>query len=268
VVEFFADKIPWVDTAWDSIHTFIRPLGAAWIGAAALGTVDPVLDVAGFLLAGGVALSTHTTKAGVRLLVNASPEPFSNVALSFAEDVMAVGGTWLVLKYPVFTGSVAALFALAFVFLGPRLFSLLRAQLLAVLSLVRTWLGGERGADELFDALPAAYAHSLPAGFGKPGDFALRCVTGRRLGVPAGQLGYLCLTGDRLVLLVRRRFRVREHAIDLARLDEVRLRSGVLFDRLSLRSGASTTTLYFFTDRRRPLEEAARQLRAAVPVPA
>jgi hypothetical protein len=260
VVEFFADKIPWVDTAWDSLHTFIRPLGAAWIGAAALGTVDPALDVAGFLLAGTVALSTHATKAGLRVLVNASPEPFSNVTLSFAEDVVAVGGTWLVLRYPVFTGAVAALFAVAFPFVAAHLFGVLRAQILGVVSLLRAWLGGERPADDLFDELPPAYARSLPSGFGKPGDFALRCVTGRRLGVPAGQIGYLCLGGDRLLLLFRRRLRVREHAIDPARLDEVRVQRGVLFERLSLRSGASTTTLYFFRHRRQSVAEAARRL--------
>jgi hypothetical protein len=86
-------------------------------------------------------------------------------------------------------------------------------------------------------------------------------VTGRRLGVPAGRIGYLCLAGDRLLLLVRRRLRIREHAIDLARLDEVRLQPGVLFERLSLRSGASTTTLYFFRHRRRSVAEAARAVR-------
>ena len=267
VVEFFADKIPWVDTAWDAIHTFIRPLGAAWIGATALGTVDPALDVAAFLLAGSVAFSTHATKAGLRMLVNARPEPFSNVALSLAEDAAAVGGAWLVMRYPVFTGVVAALFALGFVLVAPRLFGVLRAQILAVVALVRTWLGGERAPDDQFDDVPESFVRALPAGSGKPGDFALRCVTGRRLGLPAGQLGYLCLAGGQLRLLVRRAFRVREHVIDLARLDEVRVERGVLFDRLNLRSGVSRTTLYFFRDRRRAVAEAARRIDAARAAP-
>jgi hypothetical protein len=265
VVEFFADKIPWVDTAWDSIHTFIRPLGAAWIGATALGTVDPALDVAAFLLAGSVALSTHATKAGLRVLVNASPEPFSNVALSLAEDVAAVGGTWLVLRYPVFTGAAAAIFALGFLLVAPHLIMALRAQVLGVAAVLRTWLGRERAADDHFDELPAPYARMLPATFGKRGDFALRCVTGRRLGVPAGQIGYLCLAGDQLVLLFRRRLRVREQAIDLARLDEIRVQRGLLFERLTLRSGPTTLTLYFFRDRRQSLAAVARLLEAARP---
>jgi hypothetical protein len=261
-VEFFADKVPWVDTAWDSMHTFIRPIGAAWIGATALGTVDPVLDVAAFLLAGAVAFSSHATKAGVRVLVNASPEPFSNIALSLAEDAAAIGGAWLVLRYPIATGIAAAAFAVAFVIFAPRLFAILRAHLLAMAAVARTWLGRERREDDRFDDLPAAYANALPPDFGGHGDFALRCVTGRRLGVPAGQMGYLCLVGSRLVLLVRRNLQVREHDIETAQVNEVRLQHGVLFDRLSLRAGARTTTLYFFRDRRPTVAAIARELDA------
>jgi hypothetical protein len=270
VVEFFADKIPWVDTAWDSVHTFVRPLGAAWIAASALGTVDPALDVAAFLLAGGVALSTHATKAGLRVLVNASPEPFSNVGLSLAEDVVAVSGAWLVLRYPVATGILAALFALGFLLVAPRLFALLRAQILGLRALVRAWLGRERPADDLFDALPSAYARALPAAFGAPGDFALRCVTGRRLGVPAGRVGYFCRAGDRLVVLARHWLKVRATAIDLGRVDEVRVQPGVVYDRLTLRAGATVTTLYFLRDRRPALAALAQRLvpARAVPVPA
>jgi hypothetical protein len=261
-VEFFADKVPWVDTAWDSIHTFIRPIGAAWIAATALGTVDPVLDVATVLLAGGVAFSSHATKAGMRVLVNASPEPFSNVALSLAEDMAVVGGTWLVLRYPIVTGLAAAFFAVMFVVFAPRLLSILRAHLRAVAALLRTWRGRERAVDDRVDDLPAAYASALPPDFGRDDDFALRCVTGRRLGVPAGQTGYLCRTAGRLVLLVRRHLQVREHEIDLAQVHEVRVQPGVLFDGLSLRAGARTTTLYFFRDRRRTVVDLACRLDA------
>jgi hypothetical protein len=263
VLEFFADKIPWVDSAWDSVHTFIRPLGAAWIGAAALGHVDPALEVAGFLLAGGMALSTHATKAGLRGLVNASPEPFSNAGLSLAEDVLAVAGSWLALTYPLLTGSLAAVFAAAFLLLAPRLFRVLRAQLLALAALVRTALGGGRAAEDVFDELPPACARRLGPGIGGPGDFVLRCVTGRRLGVPAGHVGYLCLAGDSLLVLLRPWFRMRQQVVDLSRVTETRVHRGVLFDRLSLRSGASTGTFYFFRDRRRPLGEAAGRIDAA-----
>jgi len=103
LTEFFADKIPWVDTAWDAIHTFIRPLGAALLAATALGDVDPTLRTSLALLTGGVALTSHSGKAATRAVVNHSPEPFSNVALSLAEDAMVPAGIWLATAHPVIT---------------------------------------------------------------------------------------------------------------------------------------------------------------------
>jgi len=95
VVEFVADKVPWVDSVWDSFHTLIRPLGAAVLRAVALGDVDPRLKLSAFLLCGSVALASHTGKAGIRLAVNHSPEPFTNIVISLSEDAIAAVGVWL-----------------------------------------------------------------------------------------------------------------------------------------------------------------------------
>jgi len=100
LAEFFADKIPYLDSAWDAVHTFIRPVGAAVLAAAALSDMDPALRTCIAILAGGVAL---TGKAATRALVNHSPEPFSNVALSFIEDAIVPAGVWLATAHPVFT---------------------------------------------------------------------------------------------------------------------------------------------------------------------
>ena len=86
LVEFFADKIPWVDSAWDSVHTVVRPAGGILLALAALGELDPVVSVIAALLFGTVSLTTHAAKAGGRVLVNLSPEPVSNSATSLAED--------------------------------------------------------------------------------------------------------------------------------------------------------------------------------------
>jgi hypothetical protein len=103
LAEFFADKIPYLDSAWDAVHTFIRPVGAAVLAATALGDMDPALRTCMAILAGGVALTSHSGKAATRALANHSPEPFSNMALSFAEDAIIPAGVWLATAHPVFT---------------------------------------------------------------------------------------------------------------------------------------------------------------------
>jgi Domain of unknown function (DUF4126) len=106
LAEFFADKIPYLDSAWDAVHTFIRPVGAAVLAATALDGMDPALRTCLAILAGGVALTSHSGKAAARAMVNHSPEPFSNVALSFAEDAAVPVGVWLATAHPVITLSV------------------------------------------------------------------------------------------------------------------------------------------------------------------
>jgi Domain of unknown function (DUF4126) len=100
-VEFVADKVPWVDTLWDTIHTFIRPLGGAAVAVAALGDASPGMTALVALLGGTVAAGAHATKAGARVVVNTSPEPFSNWILSLVEDGFVVALGLLALKYPL-----------------------------------------------------------------------------------------------------------------------------------------------------------------------
>lgn len=100
VIEFVADKIPWVDTAWDAVHTAVRPIGGAAIAVATLGDASPAAKVMTGLLGAALATSTHFGKAGTRVMANASPEPFTNWILSLAEDLFVVGLGALALKYP------------------------------------------------------------------------------------------------------------------------------------------------------------------------
>ncbi|SEH06734.1 DUF4126 domain-containing protein [Candidatus Venteria ishoeyi] len=100
-VEFVADKIPGVDSAWDSLHTFIRIPAGAMLAAGAVGEVGPIMEVAAAILGGGMATATHATKAGSRAVINTSPEPFSNWTASVGEDIAVVGGLWTALHNPV-----------------------------------------------------------------------------------------------------------------------------------------------------------------------
>lgn len=107
VIEFFADKIPWFDSLWDAIHTFIRPMGGALIAVAAVGESSPAVRVLAALLGGSVAASSHLTKAGTRAVANTSPEPFSNWLLSLGEDGFVVALAVLTLRHPIVALAVA-----------------------------------------------------------------------------------------------------------------------------------------------------------------
>jgi hypothetical protein len=129
LVEFFADKIPYVDTAWDAVHTFIRPPAAALLAYSAAGTAPTEWRWAAALLAGGVALTSHGTKASARAAVNTVPEPLSNWALSFGEDVLAVWLTWMATAHPVATTVIVVALVALSAFLLFHLFRFARRAL-------------------------------------------------------------------------------------------------------------------------------------------
>jgi len=108
LAEFFADKVMWLDSLWDTVHTIIRPVGGALLALAIVDPSDPAMQVVAFLLGGGGALLAHGGKAGVRAVVNTSPEPVSNAVVSTGEDVVTAGLLWVVYQYPVAAAGVAA----------------------------------------------------------------------------------------------------------------------------------------------------------------
>ena len=136
-VEFFADKIPAVDSTWDAVHTFIRiPLGAL-LAAGAVGEVNPAVTTAAFLLGGTMAAGTHAAKAGTRVLINTSPEPFTNIAASVTEDVAVVGGLWTALNYPLVFIAFIVAFALFLIWALPKLWRGIKKVFGAIVSLFR-----------------------------------------------------------------------------------------------------------------------------------
>src|SRR5437667_3464968 len=121
LIEFVADKIPAVDSIWDAIHTFIRVPAGAVLAASAFAHFDPSVRLIALLAGGGVALSSHGAKAATRLAVNTSPEPFSNIALSFFEDVVAIGASLLMAYHPLVILAVVAIFLVIAVWLARRI---------------------------------------------------------------------------------------------------------------------------------------------------
>lgn len=129
VIEFLADKIPYVDSAWDSIQTFIRIPAGALLAMGAINTADPMIATLAALLGGSLTGMTHATKAGSRALINTSPEPVSNIATSFGEEGLWLSGGWLALAHPaVFIGVLAA-FILVMLWLIPKLWRGIKSTL-------------------------------------------------------------------------------------------------------------------------------------------
>ena len=133
-VEFFADKIPGVDTGWDTLHTFVRIPAGAMLAAGAVGEVGPVMELAAAIVGGGLATTSHATKAGSRLLINTSPEPVSNWGASITEDVLVIGGLWAALNHPVLFLVFLVLFVLLAIWLLPKLWRLLKVIVQKILS--------------------------------------------------------------------------------------------------------------------------------------
>jgi len=126
-LEFFSDKIPWVDSLWDTVHTLIRPIGGGLLAIHTLGTTDPAFEVIIGMLAGGTTLIAHGFKSGSRLAINASPEPLSNIAASVTEDAAVLGGLTLVTFHPLIGGAVFLAFIGLCLYTAPKLFRRIRA---------------------------------------------------------------------------------------------------------------------------------------------
>lgn len=139
-VEFFADKTPGLDTAWDSLHTFIRiPLGAV-LAMSAVGDTTPAVELAAFLVGGSLTAATHATKAGARVIINSSPEPVSNWFTSLGEDCLVIGGIWMALNHPWIFTVFLILFIILMIWLLPKIWRGIKR----IISTLRDFIKGNR----------------------------------------------------------------------------------------------------------------------------
>jgi hypothetical protein len=129
VIEFVADKIPWIDSVWDTMHTIVRPIGGALVAVTAIGDASPAMTTMAALIGGSVAMTTHLTKAGTRAAANTSPEPFSNWILSLTEDVLAVGISYGALQHPILASAIAVALLIVIVAFASILIRALRRRL-------------------------------------------------------------------------------------------------------------------------------------------
>lgn len=157
-IEFFADKTPGLDTGWDAIHSFIRIPGGALLAAGAVGDVNPAVMLAAGILGGGLAAGTHAAKAGSRVLINTSPEPFTNWLASFGEDIAVIAGLWAALVHPWFFLVCLVIFVVLLAWLLPKLWRGIKVVFGKLASLFRRSRGpavpAETGEDPLVSDRP------------------------------------------------------------------------------------------------------------------
>ena len=248
-VEFVADKVPWVDSAWDSLHTFIRPVGAIVLGARAFMHTDPAVQAVLAILCGGLALSSHSAKAATRFAVNHSPEPFSNIALSVAGDMAVPAATWVTFHYPLVTLGFVGVFVAVFLWLGPKIFRAVRVEVYSLTAAILRWVGGSDvgSAPDLGSVgLPVQFAGAmrpLPertlAGLRDNGmevkdELGVRCAATGSVPGLNDSMGYLLVSGNQLVFVARRLFRTRTSSLALSDIRKCTWSRGIFSDRLDI----------------------------------
>ncbi len=250
MLEFFADKVPWVDSLWDSFHTAIRPVGAMFIAATALGESHASMEIVGALLAGTAALAMHTTKAGARLLINTSPEPFSNMGASMVEDVVVVAGSMFTIHHPIAMLFIVCFAMGAFVWCAPRLFRFLKAHILFVAGKLGA---GGRNPRELPRYLPHEIDLALSEGDGKglTVAWAVPCFTGKMPAIGSNLRGYLvALDGGRRICFAGKRGFARVSAPVPLEDARAEYRQRFLFDEVVFyRAGAGVLASFRFLKR-------------------
>jgi hypothetical protein len=229
VLEFFADKIPWVDSLWDSVHTIVRPLGAGALVAIGFSGNDPALEIILSLLAGGIAFTGHSSKAATRLAVNHSPEPFSNIALSVVEEIAAPALSWIFLTHPLIAFGAVSAFVLLFAWLSPKIWRTLRLETTALTSMIAGWFNSNRR-----QRVPeAAAALARQRGF-DPDAAVIHCAATRSIPGLRSSIGYLFVGDRRALFVARRTFRWRCWDVTFDVLD---VRRGIMLDQVVIRSG-------------------------------
>lgn len=254
LIEFVADKIPWVDSAWDAVHTFIRPIGAVLLTSSLFSNLQPAYQVLLYLLAGGMALSGHSAKAAARLAVNHSPEPFSNAAVSLAEDAFFAGGLYLLVKHPWIAAGIAIAVLAVCAWLVPRIYRALRAEWTALGARLRSWFGEE--ANPQFTPAQLRWLRESGPGDAPSGLFAVVATADTRS--VRNLAGTLCLTSRDAVFFSRKWGRFV--ALPLGPYRGIEARRGFLVDELVVvnQDGSRTRFDLLAGQMRRAREEAAR----------
>ncbi len=251
VLEFLADKIPWIDSAWDTVHTIIRPIGGALLAIRVLGETTPAFDIAVALAAGGASLVTHFAKASTRLVANTSPEPFSNIGLSLGEDVAVLGGLALIHYNPLYALGVFVLLLSIILYFAPKIFRAVRVKLWLI------WKKLNRPADrDAASTLPTVLPSRYSSVFNHENllnetvAWAAPCICKKGPGVAANSSGLLVATNEdpnRLFFMARKSWSTKARTLNIegcvARREPKFLSENLI---LAPESGRGTNAVFLF----------------------
>lgn len=248
-IEFFADKIPGLDTLWDTLHTLIRPFGGALIALMQLGEASPAMEVIVFMLGASLASAAHFTKAGTRLVVNASPEPLSNTVISVGEDLGTFGFAYLSMAYPKLTFFLTLVLVALIAYFLPLLFRTVRMTLAALLLRLTSFMrrapseGGPAAVPLAFDA----YLDSL-----KEDDeevlWAGKGYAAKIKGIPKFAFLWVAVTSENIYLMYKRRFRIQGEQVAIGELTKDKTYPGTLLSSWLLEDPESSRLIYLYKD--------------------
>ena len=242
LAEFIADKIPFFTPIWDAIHTFVRPLGGALLAVQAAAGLSPLAQTLAALLGGSVALGSHTTKASLRLVAHANPEPVSHSLLSIAEDVGVVGLVLLAFKYPEVALPVLAILLALMAYLAPLLLRLLRFMVGGPMGVALRWIQGPRS-----EALPEWVSRTTAKLAALERPVAFRCFSRSGSGFGRFREVWVARSGKHWWIAYKRWTRPTARVLNASWPLQCSLQKGLLCDVLTVDRESSSPETYYVT---------------------
>lgn len=249
--EFIADKIPAFDSVWDGFHTFIRPFAAAMIALMAAGDCPMIVKIIAFLLAGSVALTSHTAKASIRLLANTSPEPFSNSILSISEDIGVFAIVALTLTHPLIAALIVLCLLTLILWQGPKLLRFVIFIIKALAMKINSFLNAGKVVN--IEVLPDKYNEYLNTILIESEKVYLTIQTTFK--GPIKNSGYLVVSDNRCVLLYKRWFSIEHIEVKFSQITNMTFKIGFLTDKISFSCDNTQISMILFKSNSRSLDD-------------
>lgn len=251
VCEFFADKIPAFDSFWDSFHTFIRPFAAAMLALLAAGESPLWVKIVAMLIAGSVALTSHTAKAGIRLVANTSPEPFSNTILSVAEDIGVFALVMLIITHPYVAAVIISILLILIIWQGPKLIGFLLFSVKVISLRVLSFIPTKEYVN--VEIIPDKFNQYLDSILNETEKVYLTVQAAFKAEKKGS--GFLIVCSDRVLVLYKSWFKVKHLEYSIQEIRRMTFKRGLLVDNLSFTVNGKQKRITLFKDNSRTIDD-------------